>query len=532
MASFEVVLVLVLCVGLLEIASTYVDIPSPIVLVLGGSLLSLVPAIRNSSFPPDLIFLLFVPPLLYWAAFTTSLRDFRKNLRGILLLAVGLVLATIAAVAAVAHAAVPGLGWAPAFVLGAIVSPPDAAVATAVARKLGIPRRLVTVLEGETLMNDTTAFVAYRMAVAAVITGSFSIVEASWRFLLMGGGAIAFGYAVARLVGLLRERLDQPTVENTLSLLTPFAVYIPAESIGLSGVLAVVACGLALGQLAPRYVSAQTRVQGQQLWEMVLFLLNGLIFLFIGLELGRVGARFVGRWHDPIWLQAAYVSLTVVGVRILWVFSATYLPGVLPKRVGEHDPAPPLKATTLVAWTGMRGGDSLVTALALPLTLSNGTQFPGRETIGAVAFMVIVVTLVFQGLTLRPLVRLLRFSVDRAEQKEEALARRVTATAGRARLEEVATSLGLGLEVRSRFLAHHQLRTQRRAGRDQLLDDAGMDRVAEVFEEVEREVLAAERTALVKLRDDQAISDDILRLVQRELDLEELRIGRGEADMG
>lgn len=519
MPAFEVVLLLLVGVAVLEMVAIRIDVPSPLLFVVGGACFAAVPAVREAAFAPDVVFIIFVAPLLYWAALNTSLRDFRRNLRSIFLLAFALVLATTVGVAVVAHAVMP-LPWAAAFVLGAIVAPPDAAAAIAIARRLGIPRRLVTVLEGETLMNDTTAFVTYRIAVAAVVTGHFSLAEASGQFAFKALGGVAAGYVMARLIGLIRERLNEPSVENTLSLITPFAVYIGSEALGVSGVLAVVTCGFTLGHLAPKYVSARTRIQSQHLWEMVRFILEGLIFMLIGVELGKVGYRLMERGDQAFWVNALCVTAVVIAIRFMWVFLVTSLVRFAARR-SKVRPTYTWKGSMLLASTGMRGGDSLVTALALPLALPDGSPFPGREAITDLTFVVIAVTLLLQGLTLRPIVRRLKFTEDDSVRDEERLARRATTAAGRTSLLELAQKLELPDRVRDQIVAEYELSALRHGAE---VEEA---RFSKVLGDFEQEVLRAERAALLKLRDDQVISDETLRLIQRELDFEELRIGRG-----
>src|SRR5437588_3291668 len=316
MQGLELVLtLLVIAAGLAPLARR-IRVPFPVVLVVGGLALALIPGLPAVDLEPDIVFLVFVPPLLFWAALTTSPRELRRNVRPIGFLAVGLVLVTAAAVAAVAHAVVPGMPWAAAFVLGAVVSPPDAAAAISVARGLGVAPRLVTLLEGETLMNDTTAFVTYRMAVAAAVTGTFSLAGAALRFVLIGTGGIAVGLAVGHALVWLLRFARQPAVANTLALLTPFAAYLPAERLGASGVLAVVTAGLVAARHAPSVVSPRTRLQARGLWGVLEFLLTGLIFILLGMEMGRVvHGPSVARDLRLLW-QAAVISAVVIVTRI------------------------------------------------------------------------------------------------------------------------------------------------------------------------------------------------------------------------
>src|SRR6266536_1855134 len=338
----------------LLVAAQLARIPYPIPLVLGGLALGFVPGIPQIQLDPDLVLVAVLPPLLYGTAFFTSLRELRANARPIGLLAIGLVLTTMLAVAAVAHAAIPGLSWSSAFVLGAIVSPTDPTAATAIAQRLGLPRRLISLIEGESLVNDGTALVAYRFAVAAVVTGSFSLAHAAGRFALNVAGGIAIGLAVGYLIRQLRRRLDNPPVEITASLLSGYFGYLPAHAAGVSGVLAAVTVGIYMGWHTPQLTTAQTRLQGEAVWEIVFLVLNGLLFALVGLQLSGVVDRLSGRSTAELVGYAALVSGVVVGARFLWIFVAAYLPSVLSGWVRARDPAPSWRSKTILAWSGTR----------------------------------------------------------------------------------------------------------------------------------------------------------------------------------
>ena len=356
MPGIEVVLALLLAVAMLATLASRVGVPYPILLVLGGLVLGFVPGLPRVELDPDLVFLIFLPPLLYVSALFTSWRDFRANLRPISLLAVGLVIFTTCIVAVVAHAAIEDLTWAAAFTLGAIVSPTDAIAATAIAQRLGVPRRVVTVLEGESLVNDATGIVAYRIAAAAVTAGTFSIWQAGLSFIAGSIGGIVIGLAAGWAVIRLRRSLSpDPSVQNTISLLTPFLAYLPAEELPtyvweelalpgelhFSGVLAVVVAGLYLGRRGASIIPSSTRLQGYAVWELISFLLNGAVFILIGLQLRNIVDGLSEYSMIELSLYAGLISLTVVIVRILWVFPATYLPRVLSRCIREYDPPPP-----------------------------------------------------------------------------------------------------------------------------------------------------------------------------------------------
>ena len=335
-----------------------------------------------------------LPPLLYSAAFFTSLRDLRATARPIGLLAVGLVAVTTVGVAVVAHTFIDDLTWPSAFVLGAIVSPTDPLAATSIARRLGVPRKLVTIVEGESLVNDGTGLVLYRVAVAAVVTGSFSAYYTGGLFVVSAGGGIAVGLGVGWLIRQIRKRLDNPPAEITISLLTGYVAFIPAELMGVSAVLAAVTAGIYLGWYTPELTSAQVRLQGLAVWEIVQYLLNALLFVLIGLQLPVVidalgdlsAAQLVG--------YAAVVSLTVIVLRFAWVFAVLHAPKWIARRMSNW------RGAVFLSWAGMRGAVSLAAALALPLETDAGTPFPGRDLILFLTFSVILATLVGQGLTL------------------------------------------------------------------------------------------------------------------------------------
>jgi len=538
--QLEIILGLLVVVVALATLATRLKIPYPILLVLGGSALGFVPGLPPVELDPELVFLLFLPPLLYVSAIFTSWRDFRANVRAISLLAVGLVLMTTFVVAAVVHA-VTGLPWAAAFVLGAIVSPTDAIAATTVAQRLGVPRRIVTILEGESLVNDATGIVAYRVAVAAVITGAFSIWEAGLQFVVGAAGGIAVGFAVGWLIVWARRHLSEdPSVQNIISLLTPFVAYLAAEElphslwerlhdlIGVpadlhfSGVLAVVTTGLYLGRKGPYIISSGTRLQGYATWELITFLLNGLIFILIGLQLRSVVARLDVYSAGELIFYAVLVSLTVVLVRILWVFPATYVPRWVSRRLRERDPAPPWRSVTIVAWTGMRGVISLAAALALPFQASGG-QFPDRDLIIFLTFCVILATLVVQGLSLPALIRALGLEDDRIGEKEETHGRIQVAEAALERLEELGAQDWVREDTQERVRGLYSYRRNRFASRFDGDPDGVEERSAD-YQRLMVELLVAQRQRLISMRDEGSIGDEVMHRIEHDLDLEESRL--------
>jgi len=523
MQAVEVVLALLVMVALLTVAARRIGVPYPILMTLGGLTLGLVPGLPRVELAPELVFLLFLPPLLFAAAFFTSPRELLANARPIGLLAVGLVLATTGVVALIAHALVPALGWPAAFALGAIVSPPDAVAATAIAQRLGLPRRLVVILEGESLVNDATALVAYRLAIAAALTGSFSLVEAAGSFVFVSVGGVAIGLAVGWVLIQIIKRLEDPPVEILITLLGPFAAWLPAETVGVSGVLSVVTAGIMLGRAAPRIFASDARVLGLGVWQMFVFTLNGLVFILIGLQLPTILDHLsVTESPGRLLILAAVVSATVIGVRLAWVFPAAYLPQVLPAafRKGEVPPSP--RAILVLGWAGMRGVVSLAAALALPLTLADGTPFPGRELILLLTFAVILATLVGQGLSLPWLIRRLGIGDDGSAAHEELHAREAAAAAALARLDELATEWPDHGELIDHLRERHEHATEH-LEHDHEAGEAPMDQEAVEHGAIQRAVIEAQRLAVIDLRDRGVIGDQALRRVERDLDFEDLR---------
>jgi monovalent cation/hydrogen antiporter len=539
--QIEIILGLLLAVAALATLATRLKIPYPILLVLGGSALGFVPGLPQVELDPELVFLLFLPPLLYVSAIFTSWRDFRANIRAISLLAVGLVLMTTFVVGAVVHA-VTGLPWAAAFVLGAIISPTDAIAATTVAQRLGVPRRIVTILEGESLVNDATGIVAYRVAVAAVVTGAFSIWEAGLQFVVGAAGGIAFGFAVGWLVVWARRHLSQdPSVQNIVSLLTPFVAYLAAEELPhslwemlhelygvpgdlhFSGVLAVVTTGLYLGRKGPHIISSGTRLQGYATWELITFLLNGLIFILIGLQLRSVVEGLDDYTTGEIISYAVLVSLTVILVRIIWVFPATYVPRWAIRHIRERDPSPPWRSVSVVAWTGMRGVISLAAALALPLQTAAGVPFPFRDLIIFLTFCVILATLVVQGLSLPVLIRALGLEDDHIGDKEETHGRIQVAEAALQRLDELADEDWVREDTTERIRDLYTYRRNRFTSRFDG-DSDGVEERSAAYQRLMIELLVAQRLRLIRMRDEGSIGDEVMHRIERDLDLEESRL--------
>jgi CPA1 family monovalent cation:H+ antiporter len=494
-------------------AADFVRVPYPILLVLGGLALGFVPGMPSIELDPELVLIAFLPPLLYGAAFFTSLRDLRANVKPITLLAVGLVLATTVTVAAVAHAIVPGLSWPAAFVLGAIVSPTDPIAATAIAERLGLPRTLVSLVEGESLVNDGTALVAYRFAAAAVVTGAFSLAEASLDFLLNVGGGIVVGLGVGWVIRQARRRLDNPPLEITVSLLSGYFGYLPAEALNVSGVLAAVTVGIYMGWHTPELTTAETRLQTEAVWEIVFFVLNAMLFGLVGLQLPRIVDGIADRSWAELLTYAAAVSAAVIGARFAWVFATMWLPRICSWR-----------EALVITWSGMRGAVSLAAALALPLTTDAGASFPNRDLIVFLTFAVILVTLVGEGLTLPALIRALRLEDDGLAEKEDAKARIKAADAALARLEELLGEDWVRDDTAERMRGLYNFRRDRFSSRFDAESDGAIESRSVDYQRLRRELLDAERAALLNLRRARLIDDGVYRRVLRDLDLEDARL--------
>ncbi len=503
--------------GLLAIAPM-LRIPYPILLVLGGLALGVVPGMPELELPPELVLFGILPPLLYSAAFFTSLRDLRASVKPIGLLAVGLVLLTTVGVAVVAHELIDGLSWPAAFVLGAIVSPTDPIAATAVARRLGVPRKLVTIVEGESLVNDGTGLVLYRVAVLAAVSGSFSALDTGGLFAVAVVGGVAVGLGVAWIVRQVRKRLHNPPAEITISLLTGYFAFIPAELLGVSAVLAAVTAGIYLGWHTPELTDAQVRLQGVAVWEIVQYLLNALLFVLIGLQLPVVldalGEIPAGRLLG----YAVVVSLTVIALRFAWVYAVLNAPKWILRRVSSW------RGAFFLSWSGMRGAVSLAAALALPLETDTGAPFPARDLILFLTFSVILVTLVGQGLTLPLVIRALGLEDDGLEEREETKARIRAAEAALARLEELVGEDWVREDTAERVRGGYQFRTSRFRSRFDDGDDGAIEMRSQDYQRLRRELLDAERSAVLELRRSGVISNDVWLRVARDLDLEDQRL--------
>ncbi len=524
----EISIGLVLLVATFAMLARNIHIPYPILFVVGGLVLGGIPGLPTVTLNPELVFLFCLPPLLYPAALFTSWRDFRANLRPIILLAVGLVLFTTVTVAYLAHYFMH-VPLAIGFLLGAIISPPDAIAATAIAQRLRIPRRIVTILEGESLVNDATALVAYRFALVAIATGSFSLPWATGQFVLVATGGLATGLAVGWLAQQFHRRVDDAPIEITVSLLTPFVAYLAAERIGASGVLSVVTAGLYLGRLMPEVLTFKTRLQGGPVWEMVEFLLNGVVFILIGLQLPDVLHQLSGQAYairELIW-DALLISLAVILIRMVWVFPAAYVPRFLFTRIRRRDPYPSWQHVTIIGWTGMRGVVSLAAALAIPLTmdgLPEGPPFPHRPLILFLTFVVILATLVVQGLSLPLVIRWLGVEDDGTMEKEERDARLKANRAALARLNTIGETDPSKADALNRLRIEYEDHIRQVEGAQPEQAGGPLRLFSSEFERLSHDALQVERRTILELRNDNVISDEVLRRIQIDIDLAEARL--------
>jgi CPA1 family monovalent cation:H+ antiporter len=509
----ETLIFLLLCAVALGWLSRRAGLPYPIALVLGGGALGFVPKLPQLEFDPQFLLVLVLPPILYQAALLTSWRDFKANLRPISLLAIGLVIVTTLVVGAAVKFLIPDMPWAIAFAFGAIVSPPDAVAATAILSKINMPRRIVTVLEGESLVNDASGLVLYKFAVAAALSGVFSLFEASVQFVLVSAGGIAIGMLLAGVFVAIHRYLGDPFIEVLLSLSVPYLAYVAAESVHVSGVLAVVAAGLLRGRYSPKMVSAEMRILARSAWNILVFMLNSLIFILIGLQLSGVIARLEGYTGWDLAAYALAVSMVAILVRFAWVYFAEYLPAFL-GLVLRRKTAPPLPGEAfIVSWCGMRGIVSLAAALALPSSVAH------RDVLIFLAFVVILVTLVVQGLTLAPLIRRLKLGSDHSVREELRLAR---SSMGKAALAAIDNAAGEELTLREVVERIREEFGERMAAASPL---AGMSDSSHAnARRLRFAAVRAERDELIRLWQLGEISDEVLHQLEEELDYEESRL--------
>ena len=526
MNQIESLIFLLGAAALLAQLARVLNVPYPILLVVGGLGLGFVPGLPVVQIAPEVIFIIFLPPLLNAAAFTSSPLDLRVHLRPIVLLAIGLVLLTTLAVATVVHLVVE-LPWAASFVLGAILAPTDLVAAEAIFRRLGVPERVGTVVGGESLINDGTGLAAFRVALAAV-GGTFSFWEAGLEFLLIGGGGILVGLVLAWVILPLWARLRDPSILITFSVLIPYGVYILAEEVlHVSGILAVVTYGLSQGWRAPRlFPDASSRIQALAFWGVLIFVLEALLFILVGQQLPSILGSLGEYSLAQVLLYAVLIYAAVLAARFAWFFSTPYLHPVFDRLLRTRYLRAPWQERLVMSWSGMRGGVSLAAALAVPVTIG-GERFEGRDLILFLTFAVILATLVLQGLTLPLLIRALRLKDDGDEGTlMELRARLEGARAALSRLERISENERVPPGAKQQMRDNYEGRIRRYEGG---IEAGGTtDEYAEssaAWRDWRRALIGAEREAILSLRDRGEISPEVMRRIERDLDLEESRIG-------
>src|SRR6266705_199058 len=515
---------LLVAVAGLSALARHLSVPYPIVLVIGGALFGFVPGLPEVKLDPEIVLVVFLPPLIYGASIYANFNDLRANLRALTLSTVGLVLATTCAVAWATHALIPGLPWEAAFVVGAIVPPTDPLAAATIMRRLDAPRRLVSSIEGEGLFNDATALVAYRVAVAAVVAGSFSLADAGLRFVLGAAGGVAIGLAVGWVVAEIRKRTTDTQVSVTLSLLTGYAAFVPTDAVGASGILATVTAGIYMGIRGPKILPARTRLQGYFVWDILDFIINAILFVLIGLQLRAVVDGLSGYSASTLGGYALAVTGVVVGTRLVWLFTVPYLIRAIDRRPAQRARRVGARWRLVMAWSGMRGAVSLAVALALPFTTDAGGGFPKRDLIVFLTFAVIFFTLVVQGLSLPALIRRLGVSDGGADADEEVRARLVATKAALAQLDALAGEEWTRDETVERMRALYEYRKRRFAARAGKIEDEGYEDRSLAYQHMVQLVLGAQREALLRMRSEGKLSNEVMNRILRELDLAESRL--------
>jgi Na+/H+ antiporter len=524
--SHVAVAALLLAIAALNAVASRLTIPYPIVLVVGGLAIGVLPGMPDIDLDPELVLFVFLPPLLYAAAFFADLPALRRDVRALSLTAIGLVLITTVAVAVIGHGLLE-LTWPMAFALGAIVSPTDPIAATAVMRRLGVERRIVNLVEGESLVNDAAALVTYRVAVTAAVAGTFSLAQATLEFVAATVGGVAVGLTVGWAMRHVRRRIDDPLTSITVSLLTGYAAYLPAEALHVSGVLAAVTAGVYLGWRSHELTSPGVRLQATAVWEVLTFLINATLFILIGLQLPVIMDGLGDQSLSRLVRDAVAVTVTIVAIRFAWVFSVPYVIRLLDRRPGQRARRVGAGARVVIAWSGMRGGVSMAAALALPFATDAGDPLPGRDLIVFVTFVVVLVTVVGQGLTLPALAtRLGTTAAGDSERQAELQARLAASKAALAELESIAeddSPEAPPTETIDRLRQRFESRKRRDATRAGIIDD-GREADAVARQWVMRQLLQAQRRTLIELRNTGQISNDVMHLLERELDLEESQL--------
>jgi CPA1 family monovalent cation:H+ antiporter len=526
MENVELIVLLLFGVTFLAVLSNKYRFPFPILLVVCGVLISLIPHVPVIMLKPEIVFFIFLPPLLYEAAWKTSWHEFKSAIRPITLAAVGLVLFTTTLVAITAYYLIPGLTWPIAFLIGAIVSPPDAVAAASVLRGLGLAPRLIAILEGESLVNDASGLIAYKYALAAVFAGQFVLWEASLNFLYVAAGGIALGLLIGYVMYIVHKKfICDPVIEVTLTFLTPFASYLIAEEVHWSGVLAVVTTGLYLSFRSAHMFSHQSRIMAYAVWDVTIFVLNGIIFLLIGLQLRSVIAGITGYPKGQLLIYGIVISVVVILVRFIWVVPAALLPRVLSKRIREREKFDP-RHMVVFGWAGMRGVVSMAAAMAIPMTMYGGVDFPQRNLVVFLTFSVILSTLILLGFSLRTAIRKLGLQpyslvAEEYEVRNHVVSRAIDHIEEHLSLvpDELLNNIKSKYEVKYNRLQKTDLPSNYFGSGKTLAGD-----VFNQFSQMQIDLISVERDALEHLHRDGKASEEIIRKIERELDLEETRL--------
>jgi monovalent cation/hydrogen antiporter len=524
-AHTELVLAgLLFSVAVLVTAARVLAVPYPIFLVLGGLAMGAIPGIPNPELEPDLVLLIFLPPLLYSASFFTGLRELRENVRQISMLAIGLVLATALAVALVAHAVIDDMSWPAAFVLGAIVSPTDPVSAIATFERVGVTDRVATLVEGESMINDAVALVSYKVALAAVVSGTLTASTAVDDLVVGVAGGVAIGFAIAWVMIRALRQLNDAPLAILLTVLTAYASFAIADGIGASGVLAAVTSGLYAGWRSHEIFDADLRLNAQSFWRVLVFALNAILFVLVGLQFPDI-LRRVGEQFSPgeIVGYGLMVSAVVVAVRLVWQFLPTGIGRLLPA-LGDTGGAEDWRERLLIGWTGMRGAVSLAAALAIPQAIDSGAPFPQRDLIIFLTYAVIAATLILQGLSLPMAIKLLGVEDDGSIAQRESKARLLAARAAIERIDELRAEEWVREETADRVRAMYDFRIRRFSARFDDEDDGAIDARSYQYQRLVRELLEAQRAEIIRLRNQGKINDDIMHRIERDLDLEDTRL--------
>lgn len=532
MDNFEIVIFLMTVLIVLSAVTDKIKLPNPIVLVFIGLIIGFLPFLPNLKLDPEIVFLVFLPPLLYDAAFKTSWLDFKKEIRAISTLAITLVFFSTVIVAVAAHYLIPGFSWPVSFLLGAIISPPDAVAATNIIKGLGLNKRVVTVIEGESLLNDASALIAYRYALAATLSGSFVLWKAGLQFIFITAGGILAGLIVGYALVFAHKKIkDNAIVETSLSLITPFLAYLLAEEFHVSGILAVVTAGILIGWHSREIFSFQTRLQTTIVWNTVIFLLNGIVFILIGLQLPEFVTDLKTSTLFELIGYGLIISVVTIIIRILWVFAGAYHQRIFRRKkliTNEEDDAVNWKNVLIVAWTGTRGVVSLAAALALPFTLENGGEFPKRHSILLLTFTVILVTLVIQGLTLPILIKLLNIKSEKPLlQKEQ---NELNLLLAESSLHFINNNFSHSIDetvinnIKRQYEFSYNLLSKKNGNYRQRKESESQLNSVNQFLQAQLEIIKFQRELLMKFQNEDRFSEEALANAERELDIEELRL--------